>query len=514
MKRRIRIGYVGNSYSWEQLLEQLGADWKRLEPGDSVSVQDFSCVIVDRPLNRIESSSLNNYLDNGGAMIDADGSFCGYPITSKSFKEIVPSGDESLFAHINNIPVYGKARIHRSSAVLKGTIWFDTSVNRNLAFCGLPVSRLWSNFKTVHRMFGYSDAAITAERTAALQSHPYFEVVLSLLRILHDKSGLPFVHKWWHPEAHKQTATLRIDTDYGDFESIKIISNTAKGYDIPLTWFVHTEHHEPYLDKFIDLLSVIDEIALHCYSHSEYKTSGQYLSDIKNGLKLLNEHGLEPLGYAAPYGNWSESFAESLQKFSFLYTSEFSYDFDSLPSVSSSSGILQLPVHPVTIGSFRRFKSNPSDIQAYFRKIVRRKRLQNQPVHLYHHPLDGSPKQWQDFINFLKPDRYLVLTYSQWSEWWKKRSAVNLDIFFDIEEGGLTVSNHGNGGVPLSIHRDGSYSVSELNEGPVHLEELSFRPYIEPELKEIIHEQRTAPEFSKYRRLKDKMLTRMWRNRT
>jgi len=514
MKRRIRIGYVGNSYSWEQLLDQLGADWKRLEPGDSVSVQDFSCVIVDRSLNRIESSSLNNYLDNGGAIIDAIGSICGQSFTSRTFKEIVPSGIESLFNHINQIPVYGKAKIHRSSGVLNGTIWFDPSVNRNLAFCGLPVSRLWSNFKTIHRLFGFSDAAITAERTSALQSHPYLEVVLSLIRTLHDKSGLPFVHKWWHPESHKLTATLRIDTDYGDFDSLKMISNGAKEYDIPLTWFLHTEHHETYLGKFIDTLSASDEIALHCFSHSEFKTSGQYLSDIKNGLKLLNEHGVEPLGYAAPYGNWSGPLAETLQKFSFLYSSEFCYDFDSLPSVSPSSGILQLPVHPVTIGSFRRFKSNPSDIQAYFRNIVQQKRLQHQPVHLYHHPLDGTPKQWLDFINFFKSDRYLVLTYSQWSEWWKKRSSLNFEIHFDTEKGELYVSYRGNNGSPLSIHKDGKFCVSELNDGPVHLEELVFRPYIEPELKEIIHEQRTAPGFSEYRRFKDKMLTRMWRNRT
>src|SRR6056297_4232351 len=104
MKRRIRIAYVGNSYSWEQLLDQLGADWKRLEPGDSVSVQDFSCVIVDRSLNRIESSSINNYLDNGGAIIDTIGSFCGQSVTNRTFKEIVPFGIESLFNHINQIP--------------------------------------------------------------------------------------------------------------------------------------------------------------------------------------------------------------------------------------------------------------------------------------------------------------------------------------------------------------------------------------------------------------------------
>ena len=514
MRRRIRIGYIGHHYSWEQLLGQIGVDWERLEPGKTVEVQDYSCLIVNLQPERTEQSTIENYLKNGGAVLDATGSFCAEPVQSKKISVITPDDSDTMFSHIKEIPVYGRAKVNPSAGSLDGTVWMDSSPERHLAFCGLPVSRLWHGYKTVHRTFGSSDGALTAERTSALQSRPYMDVVLALLTALHDRSNLPFVHKWWQPDSSKQAATLRIDSDYADYNSIHTVSGIAKASDLPLTWFLHVEHHEEYLDGLIKDIPNHDEIALHCYRHSEYRTSEQYFSDIQRGITCLKQSGVSPAGYAAPYGNWSEELADALNQFPFRYTGEFSYDFDSLPSVSPASGILQLPVHPVSIGSFRRFKTDTNAILTYFEELVRLNRLKHQPLHLYHHPLDGTLKLWEEFVKRLSKDNYSRMTYSEWCDWWNRRSRCVSTAFFDTNTQYLQLTDQGDRGVPLAIHRNGNVHMKESGNSSVHLEELTFHPYIATELKQLAKDRRAATDFTRFRQIKDKILTGLWRNRT
>ena len=513
MRRRIRIGYVGNTRSWEQLLDQIGVDWTRLEPAKQIHIAEFSSVIVDREVNRTERSAIENYLSEGGSLIDAHGSFCNESISSKSFTSIEPGGENNIFSHMCEVPVYGKARVFPSAGLLDGTFWIDPSKTRHVAFCGLPIERLWNDFQTVHRSFGFSDGAITAERTSALQSHPYMDVVLTLLKILHAKAGLPLVHKWWHPESDKHAATFRIDTDYGDLESIKHVSAVANDAGVPLSWFLHTAHHEPYLDELIHCIPERDEIALHCYHHSEYDTVEQYISDIKSGLKTLNKSNIEPKGYVAPYGNWSRALAESLSSTPFSYTSEFGYDFDSLPSTSPTSGIMQLPVHPITIGSFRRFKSNLDKILNYFEKVIQLKKMLHQPLHLYHHPLDSTPKNWAKLVGKLNRDEYTLMTYSEWSNWWKKRSSAHISPTFDSESGQIQIKNGGLTKIPLSIHWNDQFHVSDRIKPSAYLDKLSYQPYIQPGLNQLVAENRSAKKLSNYGQIKDGILTWLWRNR-
>lgn len=513
MKRRIRIGYAGHHNSWEQILGQIGVDWERIEPGHSVSIQEYSCLIIDRSPDRTERSSMEDYLKDGGAVLDCNGSLLPQPVHSRSLSVITTSNSEKIFGHIEDIPVFGKVTTQTSAGSLDGAVWIDPSPNRNLAFFGLPVSRLWHEYKTIHRPFRSSDSTITAERSSALRSRPYLDVILALLKILHNRADLPFVHKWWHPHSSKQVATLRIDSDYADSESIRSVSNTAKASDIPLTWFLHAGHHEPYLDDLIRGLPDRDEIALHCYRHNEYRTAEQYISDIQSGIKCLQRTGVSPEGYAAPYGNWSGVLAEVLAHFPFRYTSEFSYDFDSLPSISPSSGVLQLPVHPVTIGSFRRFRLTPSKILTYFKELIQLSCLMHQPLHLYHHPLDGSPNLWKELIKQLPKDDYVWMRYSDWSKWWKRRSASVSTTVFDTDTKELQPAHQGKRRTLLAIHMDGNFHVRSSDTHPIHLDRLTFRPYIATELKQLIKDRRAASSFSRFKLMKDEILTGLWRNR-
>jgi hypothetical protein len=513
VKRNIRIGYIGHNRSWEQLLGQIGGSWERLNPDKPISIANYSSVVVDRELSRSEQTHVEDYLQNRGALLDATGAFCTGSHHKTSLSAIYPDSGDSLFGHIEEIPVYGTAHAMGSSVLLDGTVWIDPSLNRYLAFCGLPVDRLWQEYKTIHKSFGTASTAATAERTSALQSHPYLEVILSLLRNLHDQSGLPFIYKWWHPDPEKHAATFRIDSDYGHLDSITELSETAQQSQIPLTWFLHVEHHKNHLSQLIETIPRADEIALHCYRHYEYQTEEQYRSDILEGLKLLQKNGVSPNGYAAPYGSWTKAIAGALQHFSFEYTSEFGYDYDSLPSVSKKSSILQLPIHPVSIGSFRRFRSEMSDVRHYFNQTIKLKHLTHQPLHLYHHPNDGEPDQFTELLTLLEPGDYQWMTYTDWSNWWRQRTAAAFNAYFDTDTVQLGITGSGSHQFPMAIHLQNKFHISFISDTTLHLGELPFRPYINPELKSIIEKRKSETAISWFRQTKDQWLTHIWRNR-
>lgn len=513
MKRHIRIGYLGRNRSWEQLLGQIGVSWDRITPAQPLTVENYSCVIVDHSLDRADQSNLDQYLQTGGAVLDAAGSYYPGPVQQTSISVINPKPGDTLFGHVAEIPVYGQALTLASSGLLDGTVHIEYSSNRNLAFCGLPVHRLWQEFQHTHKLFGTKQTAITMERVSSLRSHPYFEVVLTLLKVLHDRSGLPFVHTWWHPDPDKHAATCRIDSDYGDLNTMSQLSDSAWQANIPMTWFLHTAHHADQLSNLIKTIPDSDEISLHCYRHFEYKTKEQYRSDISEGIKMLKQSGSEPKGYAAPYGSWTEPLARALSHFPFQYTSEFSYDYDSLPSTSPASAVLQLPIHPVSVGSFSRFDASPSEIQEYFNQITKFKRLTHQPLHLYHHPNDGTPKQFTELLQLADHGRYHWMTYSEWAEWWTRRSALPSVSMFDSDTGKLHFSNSGTAQVPVAIHHQDRVHISVISDPTVWLEELPFRPYIDPTFKTFIETQTSDQSISWFRRKKDQWLTKLWRNR-
>lgn len=513
MMRKIRIGYIGQNNSWEQLLEMIGVHWNRVTPHQSIPTNEYSCLIVDQDLNQTERVFIERFLENKGAVIDATGQFVSISLQAHTFSSVFPEDDDHLFDHIEQIPVFGSCHSVSDSGSLNGLVWFDPSPGRILAYVGLPVHRLWKEIKSLHRQFGSANDAVTAERTSALQSQPYLEVILTLLRELHDDIELPLVHTWWHPDRDKQAATFRVDSDYGSGKSIKKVSGLAVRSDIPITWFLHTAFQEDWMKTLINSIPLKDEISLHCYRHSEYKTVEQIRSDVIQGKEILKRNGIDPPGYAAPYGYWSNELADALKSFPFSYTSEFGYDYDSLPSVAVGSGILQLPIHPVSIGSFSRFGVTSGHVTSYFADLIRFKELQYLPLHLYHHPNDGSPSQLRELIETVSSENHLWMTYSGWSEWWKQRSVQTNPPSFETETGKLHLTSKNRSRYPVAIHHRNRFYVSISNESVLNLEELPLRPYITTNLRNLVKERREASKLSWFRLKKDEWLTHLWRNR-
>nr|WP_245212703.1 polysaccharide deacetylase family protein [Rhodohalobacter sp. SW132] len=311
------------------------------------------------------------------------------------------------------------------------------------------------------------------------------------------------------PESDHQTATFRVDTDYGSEQSIHQTASVLDEFGVSSTFFLHTEAHENSLSQFEDIKN--HEISLHGYRHSEFKTKEQYVSDIRHGLNLLKDHGMDPQGYAAPYGYWSPELASALREFNFQYSSEFGYDYDALPSTPQSSGTLQLPVHPISIGSFSRFNFTEEMIEAYFLEWIRICQLQRKPIHLFYHPNDGHADVLRSIFKQADTHSTKWLTYSQWANWWKKRSSHLLNPVFDTETGNLALNQTGE--IPAAVHHDNKM-LCTTGSGNIDLDDRRFSVYISPEWIEWINRRRNGRKLSLFRMKKDQLMTSLWRNRS
>lgn len=508
MIRNIHIGVIGKNRGWEQILTQIGVSWSRIDSISSIDVQNQSCIIVCRELNRDELSAIDNYMNHGGAVVDTLGQMIPQQPVIRHLRTVYSGGDQSVFSHIEEIVINHRTAFHPLSDQLGGLAWFDPAPKRSLAFLSLPVHLLADPQPLTHTQFRSSDLPAVAERTAARSSGPYIEACLIVLKKLHSKSGVPFVHKWWMPDADRQLATFRIDSDYGTRQAINSLGETVTEFNVPATWFLHVEAHEEWLNHFKKFSG--QEIALHCYRHNEFKISTQYSVDIRAGLQHLRRHGYDPKGYAAPYGYWGREIGDALSEFNFLYSSEFGYDYDSLPSRPRSSLTLQLPVHPISIGSFRRFKFEPEMIVNYFDELIQSKQLQHQPFHLYHHPGDGHEDILKAIFEKLNRDSVRWMSYSDWASWWIDRKSCSFNATFDTDLNTVRVKKKDE--LPVAVHQsENSFLIGE--KPTIDLEQGRFTPYIEPELVKLVNQRRNGDRLSPLRMKKDALMTHLWRNR-
>ena len=80
------------------------------------------------------------------------------------------------------------------------------------------------------------------------------------------------------------------------------------------------------------------EIALHCYHHKVSKNYYYNESNIKEGIEIFNKAEIPLFGYAAPYGEWNFNIAKAIEQANFIYSSEFTLDYDNLPFYPYSTG--------------------------------------------------------------------------------------------------------------------------------------------------------------------------------
>jgi hypothetical protein len=174
------------------------------------------------------------------------------------------------------------------------------------------------------------------------------------------------------------------------------------------------------------------EIGLHCYEH-------RFGSDIKadeanmlRGHRLLNAAGWKVEGFAAPFGTWTPAHGMLIDRMGFAYSSEFSCGYDTLPFFpalrDATLATLQVPIHPVSIGSLMQAGANAEAMRAYFEDVAADLMLRRMPLFFYHHP---AHRQWgvvEAIVHACRNPAVAMLTMGEYARWWQQRALLQVDI--------------------------------------------------------------------------------------
>lgn len=508
MKRRIHIGVIGDSSGWDVVLDQMGASWEMLSSVDLLAVDAFSCVILTKIPSAEENNKVELYIQSGGALVDTTGQFFNSKKRYKKIRSISPHKEATDFNHIEPFTIRGKCLTLDEADYLAKTVKLPDENDRAIAFLGIPLNLALKSPEAETHLFPCSSGSPLTERTAVTPSWPLLQIVLKVLSTIHHHTGLPFIHSWWMTSVDKTVSTFRIDSDYGTDEALNSLNVVLTKHDIPATWFLHVKAHINDLVRFKQRPG--DEIAVHGFDHAQFKSTKAATDDIQKAKETLNKHGFDVKGYAAPYGFWNRAVRNALLNSEFTYSSEFAFDFDSLPSYPSNGAPLQLPVHPISIGTLIKQGYLPDDMEAYYMEIIKMKLMQHQPIHLYHHPNDGNETVWDRIFSSNKYQQTQPITYVDWAKWWINRHQSEKIFYVDGQT--ITSVQNGEKEIPIAIHRSGN-QFALTNRTKISFNELKFVTFTNPELNRLIRSRWEQSELSLIELQKRKFLSWRWRNK-
>jgi len=201
----------------------------------------------------------------------------------------------------------------------------------------------------------------------------------------------------------------------------------CKKYRINATWFVETKSSEKWINIYKDMTS--QEISLHCYRHKIFNNLTKNNLNLSKGISILNKIGFKELGFASPFGIWNNEISRSINKFGFKYSSEFGLDYDNLPffpytKKNSFSTVLQIPIHPICVGSLKNSRHSFDEMKKYFHNLILDHSLNNLPIFVYDHPKQYDEKILTWLFNKINELNLSSLTLFDYSKWWKKKSKI------------------------------------------------------------------------------------------
>lgn len=508
MKRRIHIGVIGNSSGWDTVLNQMGASWETLSSTNLLGVESFSCIVLARKPSEIEKKAVEQFVQKGGTLLDTSGVFFNCKKRVRKVSTLTPHLEPSDFNHIEPFTIRQKCLTLEKTGSLENTAKLPGENDQAIAFLGIPLHLALKSSEPETHLFPCSSGPVVTERAAATRSLPFMQIVQKILTVLHQHAGIPFIHTWWMPSIDKPISTFRIDSDYGTHEALDALNKVLIRHDVPATWFLHVKAHINDLSRFKQRTE--DEVAVHGFDHAQFKSTGAAINDIQKAKDTLNDHDFDVKGYAAPYGFWNKPVRKALEKSEFTYSSEFAYDFDSLPSYPHYDAPLQLPVHPISIGTLNKQGYTSSGMETYFREIIKLKLMQRQPIHLYHHPNDRHEEVWTNIFESKEYQHFQQITYINWAEWWIERHHSKNLFFVDDETQLIEQDEKTN--APIAVHWRGD-QFALTNQTQISFNDLKFVSFIDPKLNSLIKARFDQSEISFIELQKRKFSSWRWRKR-
>jgi len=329
-----------------------------------------------------------------------------------------------------------------------------------------PFGDTASNLKTFPGIGGKNPTEIVAGvDKAALRL-----LVLSEMKKRFFQLNLPYMRLAYYPAGFRSVCAFRVDCDITERDSFFSLVRLADKHGLPCTWFVVTDIQEPYLKEVSAIAANGHDLQLHCHVHQTYATRAENFANIRRARELMISAGMAPCGFASPYGKWNAELNSALEDSGFAYSSEFAAGYDDFPFYPPLGGrvstVLQLPIHPICVGSLRKAGLTEAEMVQYFDGIIKAKHAARVPILLYGHPqneLDKYPAAADFMFAALKSlPQVWVTTLTQYSRWWQTRLAAEYRV--SLRHGRLDIAT-ANTDARLQLHletRDGKEAFIPL----------------------------------------------------
>jgi len=443
----LKIGILGeNSAGWRLLLEQVGIPYKVVTniPG----TDELSVLIVPDSVN--ENNSVRDYLSNGGAIICSGRKYSQLSgtKTAQTFIKYLLGEKDSKFSGIGMLDVGLVGNIPSHANILRTSYGQFTGYlgeygGGNVIVLPFDAGEVVLDNRTTTKSFYSNHNRLPFEQVSWVSKGNLLKLVSRSLEILHHQRGLPFVHKWYFPKDSQTIFSWRIDTDYANKREIEHLYNLIKSYEVPATWFVDIKSQKEFLPMFKQMEG--QEIGIHCYAHETYEDYERNIVNIRMAIESFANVGLRASGFAAPFGKWNSGISRTINECGFDYSSEFSYDYDNVPSfpivVEKKSAAMQLPVHPISIGSLRRLGFEESMMIQYYHRLMETKLMNREPVILYHHPKNGNDAVVKSIFEFVKSHNMKTYRMIDYANWWKRRHQLKMELIFENPMLNINVSS-------------------------------------------------------------------------
>jgi hypothetical protein len=431
---KLRVGLLSASSSWEQILGQEGIPWG-VVGAERLERDAWSVLIVNRHVSAGERSDIEDFLANGGAILGYSehlAGVCGLSTIPRQVRYIINESDAGW--DVDLVFVRIKGSLPRNANTLR------TDTGDHALFAGgfgggwavvLPfdAARLMTDARARSRMFYGQRERLPSERVSDVDKNQVRLIIRRGLEYLHHAQGLPYLHVWYYPHGFATVFGFRIDTDGGRQTDIDHLYRVGADRGISMTWFLDVGSHESWINRFGAMEG--QEISLHCYTHATFSTQAENLNNIRKGKAAMESAGLSPPGFSAPYGIWNPGLANAIDASGFEYSSEFSYAYDTLPLYPESGGVrwntLQVPVHPVCVGSMLRIGYTDEQMADYFVRSMKTKLQRSEPLFFYHHP---SHQRWgviEHLFDTVKENRIAAFSLADFARWWKHRGRTFIE---------------------------------------------------------------------------------------
>jgi hypothetical protein len=484
---KIRVGLVGRSHGWEQLLVQEGVDFAPVEIPFSNS-QDFSLLVVARELAESEKGSIVKYLEAGGAILASTaylGGLGGTRSRPLRLDYLLPD-QESPFTDLSildlgmegDIPYEARAMRTQTSeyAVFAGDLCGGKAV-----LTPFDPGAAMGDTRIASKSFFAGRERLPAERVSLVGKSEVRHFVHRALEYLHHTRGIPYVHLWWFPDEYDNVVALRVDTDGAEKRDIDDLYAISRELELSFSWYIDMKSHMDLLPHFASMVE--QEMGVHCFEHRVYSSYEEALAQLSKAKTALQAIGVFGGGFAAPFGMWNPSLARAVDDLGFVYSSEFSYAYDGFPLypawANTAFSTLQVPIHPVCPGTLRQVGYSDEAMRSYFAAVVDTKRRRRDPLLFYHHP---SHRRWEvirDLLRDAMGPRVMPTTLGKYARWWKHRSACRIDVEFELgvvkREVRTLDEGDGLGGVSCRISSSPGKEAIISPEGEVRPDDLPWR---------------------------------------